>query len=131
MTLGFSKAVERFLAEFMSSNGFSIDDFKELGAEGKSAVFVKSADRKLCIYLSQRDGEINCMIGSTKANNDEIGSGIGWSYVNSVLNRRRSLSIEELLATIPNTPRGYEDQLKEIASNLNIHINELVPLVRA
>jgi len=63
------------------------------------------------------NGEINCKIGKKNANNDDIG-GNDWFFLNSLINDFEELSIEELLAAVPNSPKGFDEQLEELVEKL-------------
>lgn len=60
---------------------------------------------------------MNCLIGPSEANNNDLESG-EWVFLSSLLSQGKNLSIEELLAAVPDSPKSDEEQLREIAMKL-------------
>ncbi|MEJ2046387.1 MAG: hypothetical protein P8X74_23850 [Reinekea sp.] len=105
------------LTEFLSANGFKYEESKNLDGGNKSLVFYSSPQCKLSFYRSKRDGEVNCLIGSVGAKNEDVESD-EWLYLNSFMSEGKDLSIEDLLAAVPDSPMSDEEQLNDIAIKL-------------
>ncbi|MDH5228449.1 MAG: hypothetical protein OEZ58_09190 [Gammaproteobacteria bacterium] len=125
MTIDFQRKVRRALEDFFSAKGFKLDETLDLDGGNKSLVFYSSPLCKLCFYQSERDGEVNCLIGTIEASNEELDNA-EWSYLNSLISDGEQLSIEELLAGVPDTPMSDEEQLSEIAIKLKQNFDALV-----
>ena len=80
---------------------------------------------KLKFYQSQRDGEINCQIGSVDKNYAENGK-FKWYYLNSLLETKKEQTIEELLSSIPDVPKSDEEQAYDIASKLKENYEKIL-----
>ena len=58
------------------------------------------------------------MLGSCEADYRDL-SGNNWFYLRSLLRGNDKLSIEELLAEVPDSPRTDDEQLAGVADKLN------------
>lgn len=125
MTSEFQIKVQTALAEFLSAKGFIHEESKDLDDGNKSLVFYRSPKCKLTFYRSQRDGEVNCLIGTISANNERLDSD-EWLYLNSLQSKGKHLSIEELLAAVPDSPISDEEQLCDIEIKLRQGFDEFV-----
>lgn len=125
MAIDFQRMVQKVLAEFFSAKGFKYEESKDVDMGNKSLIFYSSPQCKLSFYRSQRDGEVNCLIGTIKASNANLKSE-EWLYLNSLLSKRKHLSIEDLLVSVPDSPKSDEEQLCEIETKLKQNFDEFV-----
>ncbi len=115
MTTDFESDVSQLLKDFVSHRGFS---HNETIASGKQEVVIYDSKAcKIAFYKSPNDGEVNCKIGKANASNDDIG-GDGWFFLNSLISGDEELSIEELLAAVPSSPKGFDEQLENLTEKL-------------
>lgn len=126
MIANFEIATKKILGGILSLKKFYFEEYREFEGGRKVAVFYKSPLCKLAIYQSQLDGEVNCMIGSTDANNKNMDSDTEWFFLSALWHRSKDLSIEELLARVPSVPKSRDEQLCDIASDLMQNFDELV-----
>lgn len=125
MTSDFQRKVHMVLAEFFSAKGFKLEEYKDLDGGNKSLVFYSSPQCKLSFYRSQRDGEVNCLIGTIGASSEDLESS-KWLYLNSLMSEVKHLSIEELLAAVPDSPKSDEEQISDIAIKLKQNFAEIL-----
>lgn len=126
MSLDFEVMVRQKFDEFMSLKGFQFDRLISDSVGAKSAVLYVSTKQKMAIYRSLRDGEVNCLVGAKGADVARLDDGKEWAYMSSIFQRGQEMSMEELLARVPSTPKGTAEQLSEIASVLRQRFDELV-----
>lgn len=121
----FPRLVEMSVTDFLLSKGLVLERTEELDGGNKSLVVYGAPFLKICFYRSQRDGEINCLIGSEQADNDELDSR-EWVFLRALLSEGQELSIEELLASVPAVPKTDKEQLEEIMFNLKVNFDDIV-----
>ncbi len=125
MTSDFQRKVQLILAEFFSAKGFKYDESIDFNGGNKSIIFYNSPQCKLSFYRSQRDGEVNCLVGTIGAGNIDLENG-KWLFLSSLLPEGKDSSIEELLAAVPDSPKSDEEQLCEIEIKLRQNFDEIV-----
>lgn len=125
MTSDFENKVQLVLSEFLSKNGFKHEQSQDFDGGNETLVVYSSPQCKLRFYRTQRDGEVNCQIGAIGAINLDMESS-DWLYLSSLLAEGENLSIEELLANVPEKPKSDEDQLREIGIKLKQNFDDLV-----
>lgn len=126
MNPDFYTLVQARLSSFLHIKGLKLEECKEIDNGKTSAVFYESNNCKLAIYKSLIDGEVNFKIGRPTASNIGLNDGTQWFFQSALKNESKDLSLEALLARVPDSPKGSEEQLDQIALDLRNNFDELV-----
>lgn len=120
----FKKEVELHLMSFLQGNGFSFERQSVDVETGETCIFYVSESCRLKIVRSGRDGEVNCLLAGNQNSQSHI-SKIEWKYYRSLIPRAGEQTIEDLLAAIPDKPRGCDEQLESIRKDLERHFSKI------
>ncbi|WP_157546459.1 hypothetical protein [Mycobacterium sp. IS-1742] len=121
----FADEVQSIVGPVLSDLGFtvdSIDDHVDEGGRLGSVVYYKSADCKMQIYQSSREGATNCMIAPLDAPN-EFGPrdrSFRWQYLTKFA-PKRDASLEELVATVSFEPKTSAEELRWVRDNIQMY----------
>jgi len=113
----FKNKIELFLKDFFTERSFRYEKSVVQDGGNKEVIYYRSKLCTLAFYQSIRNGEVNCMVNFINGGSNDIEEK-GWIYINSFLGEGVSLSVDELLARVPNVPRSFDEQLKEIVNKL-------------
>jgi hypothetical protein len=130
MNANFYTLVQARISSFLLMKGMKLEECKEIDNGKTSAVFYESSSCKLAIYKSLIDGEVNFKVGLPTASNLSLNDGTQWFFQSALKNGAKDLSLEALLARVPDSPKGSEEQLDQIALDLRSNFDELVRALR-
>ena len=125
MDCSFQSKVEKILGETFRSRGFQVEKEVESDDGSISTIIYGSRSMRVALYRSQREGEVNCLLGTFLANSGDLDSE-HWVYLRSFLHGDDEPSLEELLAGVPDAPQSDEDQLRGIADELDRHFDRIL-----
>lgn len=126
MDLNFYTFVETRLSSFLQSKGMKLKECRELDNGRTSALFYESTICKIAVFKSLIDGEINFKIAPATASNADLNDNTRWFFSSFLKNEDKNLPLEALLARVPESPKGSEEQLDQIALDLKSNFDDLV-----
>lgn len=119
----FPEEVQSIVGPVLSSLGFTLDstdaNVDESGRFG-SVVYYKSADCRIQIYQSSREGSVNCMIAPLDAQN-EFGprdKSFKWQYLTKFA-PMPDAPLEELIEAVSFEPKATAEQLQWVRDNIS------------
>lgn len=122
MSNDFPSDVRIVVEPVLSIRGFVLDEIQN-GADGGGrhlcVVYFRSADCKMQIYESAREGETNCMIAPLDAQN-EFGlrsTPKKWQYLTSFV-KRPDLPLEELMKLARQEYESYDNPLEWVKARI-------------
>jgi len=113
MASEFYADVEAKLGPLLQQMGFvmdGVDDCPDEGGIARNIVYYRSADCKLQIYYSAREGEINCMIAPLDAPNEFGLNSKKWHFI-SRFSKRPDIPLQEQLQIALAEVQSYENRL--------------------
>ncbi|MDT5336116.1 MAG: hypothetical protein QOD90_1621 [Mycobacterium sp.] len=122
MTYDFPSEVERIVGPSLATRGYALDEVDPRVDEGGrwgSVVYYRGADTKVQVYLSTREGEVNCMIAPLDAPN-EYGlrnRSKKWRYFTRFI-EHPNVPLEELVKLIPVAPSTDEGRLEFVKDTI-------------
>jgi len=123
MTSDFLANVETTLGPLLKKLGFVLDEVDvspDGGGIERHIAYYRSADCKLQIYDSSREGEINCMIAPLSAPNQFGLTTKKWHYI-SRFSKRSDLPPQERLRVAIAEAKAYENQLDWVRDRIAKH----------
>lgn len=116
--------IDRHLRPFLRREGFRLNTVRGSGYEWMA--LYASRRCRLAIYQSARNGEVNALIAlpSASTNAGAIRREQGWHYIYGFT--REGLSFDELLASVPEHPVGFEKQMADVAETLENHFSMML-----
>ncbi|KUH84625.1 hypothetical protein [Mycobacterium sp. IS-1556] len=118
----FPTEVESIVGPLLSDLGFTLDNVDvhvDEGGRHGSVVYYKSADCKLQIYQSSREGSVNCMIAPLDAPN-EFGphdASFKWQYLTKFA-PMPDVPLEELIETVSFETKTSAEELRWVRDNI-------------
>lgn len=124
MTRPFATAVQTTVGSLLARLGFVLDgveDFDEGGIPG-TVVYYRSADCKIQVYKSSRQGSINCMIAPLSANNEYChrDPSSGWQFITR-FTPTPHVSLEELVKSVSYESLTDNELLEEVRDRIEQH----------
>lgn len=123
MSANFTAKLQATIGPLLSSLGFTlieVDDGPDEGGIPRHIAYYQSADCKLQIYDSSREGEVNCMIAPLTARNEYGLRGKDWHYI-SRFSKRSNLPPEERLRAAIAEANAYDDQFDYVKDRIAKH----------
>ena len=122
MTFDSRFEVERIVGPSLAARGFALDEVDPRVDEGGrwgSVVYYRGSDTKVQVYLSTREGEVNCMIAPLDAPNEYglTNRSNKWRYFTWFV-ERPNVPLEELVNLIPVPPRTGEGRLELVKETI-------------
>lgn len=116
MAEDFPQKVQSIVGPRLADLGFELDEIDNNVDEGGrhgSVVYYRSADCKLQIYWSEREGEINAMIARLDAPNEHglYNRSSQWHYLNDFI-QAPDLPLEELVKVLKAERANFESDTK-------------------
>nr|WP_090339689.1 hypothetical protein [Mycolicibacterium malmesburyense]CRL68167.1 hypothetical protein CPGR_00761 [Mycolicibacterium malmesburyense] len=122
---GFSNHVQNIVGPLLCELGFRLDgvdlDVDE-GDRPGAVVYYRSADCKIQIYQSSREGSVNCMIAPISTPN-EFGPhdrSLSWQYLTKFVSMPET-RLEELVESVSFEPKTTVDQLRWVRDSIAEH----------
>jgi hypothetical protein len=118
----FPNVVQAVVGPVLSKRGFVLDEIQDGADEGGrhlSVVYFRSADCKIQIYESSREGETNCMIAPLDAPN-EFGlrsTSKKWQYLTRFV-KRPDLPLKELMRMARHEYESFDNPLEWVKARL-------------
>ena len=127
MTHQFSAEVQSIVGPLLTKLGFVLDgveDFDEGGIPG-TVVYYRSADCKIQIYQSSRQGSVNCMIAPLSADNEfcHRDPSSGWQFFTR-FTPTPSVPLEELVKSVSYESRPTNELLKEVRDRIEKYYDD-------
>ena len=122
MSDDFPNGVRLVVEPVLSIRGFVLDEIQngaDDGGRDLSVVYFRSADCKMQIYESAREGETNCMIAPLDAPN-EFGlrsSSKKWQYLTTFA-KRPDLRLEDLVKMARQEYESYDNPLEWVKARI-------------
>lgn len=110
----FSDLLRIHISPVLRSKNMFLECCGDLHAGKVEACLYKKNNIKVLIYYSERDGEVNALIGPESANGKDIYSK-EWSFIRSLVPSLRQKSIEDLLSRVSKDHVDMRTQIDEIA----------------
>lgn len=131
----FKSKVELEFHNFFKINKFAIESISTKDDGNFNALIYTSKPCLIQIYSSNRDGEVNCKLSlpeSDTANSKEEGSSEKkWHFLNELLPDKQELTIEQLIAATPSTPKSEAEQLHELSVVLQSRFHEALATLQS
>ena len=121
----FLNLIDDSLSDFFKDHGFKLEKCSTVDHGNKATVIFRSPKCKLMFYKSVREGEVNCLIGNSFADNDDLHDG-NWQYLNSFLSSQSDQTIKQLLANVPDVPKSSQEQVSEIEERLKTNFESIL-----
>lgn len=124
MAYDFPSEVERIVGPSLEARGFVLDEVDQVDEGGRPGwvVYYRGEDTRIEVYLSTREGEVNCMIAPIDAPN-EYGlrnRSNRWRYLTRFV-ERPNVPLEELVKMIPDPPKSDQGRLESVKQTIEMH----------
>jgi hypothetical protein len=115
---GVRSIIEPTLADLGFRPDGYVDDIDEGGRKACIA-FYRSADCKMQIYESSREGNVNCMIAPASATNEfgPLDKSLQWHYLNE-FSPAPDVPLEELVKSVSYKAKTEREQLEEVRDRI-------------
>jgi hypothetical protein len=126
MASDFYAEVEAKLGTLLQQMGFAVDgvdDGPDEGGIARHIVYYRSADCKLQIYYSAREGEMNCMIAPLHAPNEFGLNSKNWHFI-SRFSKRSDIPLQEQLQIALAEVQSYENRLDWVKDRIIRHYED-------
>lgn len=120
MNSNFKTQVEKIVGPVLAERGFSlyaVDDRPDEGGRYQHVVYFRSADCKIQMYSSGREGETNCMIGPLDAP-DSFGLRAGKWHFLTQFSPRPDLPLAELAEKARAEYNSYSNPLEWVRDRI-------------
>lgn len=121
----FCDSLESYISPVLLSRNILLAHCYELHGGRVEACLYKTKEVKILVYYSDRDGEVNALIGSNSANESDIYSS-DWVFVRSLISSLTQRSVKELLDGIPKNHLSLDAQVNEIAQLICENFDEIL-----
>lgn len=121
----FSNQVQAIVGPLLSELGFKLDgvdlNVDEGGMSG-AVVYYRSADCKMQVYQSSREGNVNCMIAPLDAPNrfGPLDRSLTWQYLTKFV-PMPDTPLEELIESVSFEPKSTAEQLRWVRDTIGQH----------
>ena len=120
MRHAFSAEVEQVVGSVVAARGFVLDetdDRPDTGGRERHVVYYRSADCKIQVYYSSREGETNVMIAPVDAPNSFGLNTTGWRYLGRFA-ERPSGSLHDIATMARREVESYADPLEWVRDRI-------------
>ena len=113
----FIDRVENVLGPFLRSQGYAVLAARVTSNELQTEVIYQRDYKKIAVYHSVPEGEVNCLIGGHNANEAHI-EPPAWQYLNRVLLDAERITRDQLRLLAAAPPVSWQIQLNGLAPKI-------------